>query len=456
MRLSTLSLVSAFLWVFAAGEALGDSPEFDVRGDVVSEQPAALEVAPPVSQAVAVESAPVVDSESVAGDAIVDLDESAAPTPAPQAPASQSAAASSSIPLGPVGIDENGVKGRIHTVAKGDTLWDISDAYLGTPWVWPGIWHENGKIENPHIIMPGDRIWITSNEMRRVSQGQAEKMIAAMPVTDVHAESQDLARSELAEDKSLADEEAQPAAIEDGSASLPDDPSVGMTGEIVSLPFEQIAHFSGLDAMGRVSQIVESPSLREFLTQGDEVYLPLGEGEVSAGDEFTIFRDIEEVRDVGSGSVIGYHFEQRGWIEITSVKGEASTGVINEATTEVQRGDRLIPRIEKPRDIPVRRASGDVEASIVFLPGNRWLVGSTDSVYLNVGSLHGIEVGTEMEVYEAGQVRDSNKMPDTVVARMLVISVEPQTCVAFVTQTVRELEVGEHVRSVTNGQFAVR
>ena len=154
--------------------------------------------------------------------------------------------------------------------------------------------------------------------------------------------------------------------------------------------------------------------------------------------------------------MIGYHFDERGWLEITSVNGEASTGVINGATSEMQRGDRLIPRIEKFRDIPVRTASGDVEASIVFMPGIRWMVGSLDSVYLNVGSIHGVEIGTQMEVYQAGQVQDLNAMPDTVVARMVVISVESEISVAFVTQTVRELEVGDHVRGVLSDQFAVR
>ena len=466
MRLATLSLVSAFMWVFAAGVALGDTSEsaaaeFDLRGGAAPDEPTAPEKLPFTVQEAAAGQAPLAENEFLSGDDFDDPDfdrnEPVSRASAPQAVASQSAASSSSIPLGPMGVDENGIQGRIHTVAKGDTLWDISDAYLGTPWVWPGIWHDNDNIANPHLIRPGDRIWITSDEMRRVSEREAEKMLAAMPVD---AESQNLAQTESVleafDDPTLVDGEPQPAAIEDDSFAMPIDPTVTMTGEIVTLPYEQTVHFSSVAAMEEASHIVESPTLREFLTQGDEVYLPLGEGEVSRGDEFTIFRDIKEIRNVGTGAVIGYHFDQRGWLKIKSVNGKASTAVIHEATTEIQRGDRLIPRIEKPRDISVRTASGDVEASIVFMPGIRWLVGSTDSVYLNVGSIHGIEVGTQMEVYQAGQVENSHKMPDTVVAQMVVISVESATCVAFVTQTVRELEVGDHVRSVTTGHLAVR
>ena len=27
-----------------------------------------------------------------------------------------------------------------HTVEKGDTLWDLSQKYLGSPWYWPKVW----------------------------------------------------------------------------------------------------------------------------------------------------------------------------------------------------------------------------------------------------------------------------------------------------------------------------
>ena len=80
--------------------------------------------------------------------------------------------------LGPVGKDAEGREGRVHVVVPGDTLWDISSAYLGTPWVWPSLWTANDDIKNPHVIHPGDRIWITSDEMRRVTAAEADAYLA--------------------------------------------------------------------------------------------------------------------------------------------------------------------------------------------------------------------------------------------------------------------------------------
>jgi len=76
---------------------------------------------------------------------------------------------------------------------------------------------------------------------------------------------------------------------------------------------------------------------------------------------------------------------------------------------------------------------------------------------LNVGSIHGVEVGTKMEVFDAGFVKSRTQMPDTVIAQLVVISIEPESCVAFVAQTVRELQIGDTVRGVLrNDRLALR
>ncbi|HET9036384.1 MAG TPA: LysM peptidoglycan-binding domain-containing protein, partial [Myxococcaceae bacterium] len=47
---------------------------------------------------------------------------------------------------------------QIHTVEKGDTLWDLSSKYLGSPWYWPKVWSYNPQIANPHWIYPGNQV----------------------------------------------------------------------------------------------------------------------------------------------------------------------------------------------------------------------------------------------------------------------------------------------------------
>ncbi len=47
-----------------------------------------------------------------------------------------------------------------YTIQKGDTLWDLSQKFYNSQWVWPGLWELNHQIENPHLIYPGNKIRI--------------------------------------------------------------------------------------------------------------------------------------------------------------------------------------------------------------------------------------------------------------------------------------------------------
>jgi nucleoid-associated protein YgaU len=367
--------------------------------------------------------------------------------------------------LGPRGVDGKGVIGRIHQVVRGDTLWDISEAYLGTPWVWPSVWKDNRKIENPHLINPGDHIWITSNEMRPVSPEEASRLMAGgagqpasgsdemalMDEGDGIEPNEDLLAFDVAVEESFpADALDQLPIVVPGEGG--ESRAVSRTIRVSS---QKTMGFINDEELKAASSILDSPSERIGLSILDTVYLGLGEGEVSPGDRFTIFRSIDEVKHPGTHRLLGYYIDVVGWLEVVRIEGQTSVATIKGANAAILRGDHVIARIDPPLDVDVLEADEGLEGTIVYLPSGRTLVSTTDYVFLDVGAAHGVEIGTDMEVYEPGRVRadavkgNAVRTPDRIIADLIVVNVEEESSVAYVNQARRGLNVGDAVRGAT-------
>jgi hypothetical protein len=378
-------------------------------------------------------TAPAADPTAAAAEAPAQPD--AAPAAAPEAvpaataDASTPAAPAPEKPLGPVGYDSQGHQGRIHTVAPGDTLWAISNTYLATPWVWPSIWKDNGDIKNPHRIYPGDKIWITPSEMRRLSPEEAAQMLSNVPAAPA------------------------PAAVEDAVPSMVT--PAAAPARTVRVSSREMTGLISPEAFAASASVVSRVPERVLLTQEDGIYIGLGEDEVKVGDEFTMFRTSEKVLDPDTGAVLGYHVDFLGWAKVEETSPETSLARIHMSTGEIEVGDRVMPREPLPAEIEVKPTPEGVDGKITFFPGRRVLMGQQDFVYLNRGTLDGIEVGSPLEVYRPGYpakepTRDEKvAVPDRVVAKLLVVRASEQTCVAMVTSTQTELALGDHFRGET-------
>ena len=374
------------------------------------------------------------------------------------------------VTLGPVGVDSEGRVGRVHTVKSGDTLWDVSHAYLGTAWVWPSVWSDNSEIENPHVIEPGDKLWISSTEIRAITDDEANEYLASaesMEEPEAEMVAAELpADFEPEEDMEFEDEgdDDFAAAMDDFADTDLEALPVGMpqsgaegneTGRTVRVAMRENLSFVSDVQLEASTTILGSPSDRKHLSMLDTIYFGLGEGEVEVGDQFTFFRNITDVRSPSTNELLGYHVDVLGWAEVIEVTGETSVAVIRVSIDGTQKGDRAMPRYQPPTDIKVKYPQEDIEGEIAFLPASRTLMGTTDYVFVDVGAMEGVEIGTDLEVYDPGRLeydgtRDEKLMtPDRVIADLVVVTVQEETAVAFVAHTKRELAVGDAIRGAT-------
>jgi hypothetical protein len=394
----------------AAGsaDALANPTHYTGEGgnaaQVGAPEPAPAAAAEPASEPVTEASAPASEP-------------AAAPAPTSPAPAQAAPRAPKRKPrLGPVGHDASGQRGRVHTVASGDTLWDISDAYLGTPWVWPSIWQDNPAVPNPHRIYPGDKLWVSPTAMRRLTDEEAERMLDG---------------GEL------------PASVEDATP--------GPLGT-VRVPTIEAVGFVSADMIAASGTILGSPRQDRWYSAEMPVYLSLGQGQVQKGDRFDVVRAEQDVRDPETNRSMGVFVDRLGWLEVVAVHEESAEAVIRHSPREMQIGDRILPRREPTAEVAVRSAASGVEGQIAFLPDTRTINAGQDVVFLNRGTEHGLMVGAALEVYRAGDdARDEETgmrrmLPDHVLASLVVVSAEPQSAVAVVTHATEELARGDWFR----------
>lgn len=318
-----------------------------------------------------------------------------------------------SVTLGPVVKDAQGREGRIHTVVSGDTLWDISEAYLGSPFQWPKVWKNNPAVKNPHWIYPGNQIWISDNEMRPITSDEASSYTTSSNGED---------------------------AVTKPVGSFPV-PALGDVGLISQEEFET------------AGSLIGSPEAEKWLSMNRRAFISLGESQVRPGDRFTIVRESEYVSDPETGAPLGVHVDKLGWLEVTKVGPESSEAFIKESNGAILRGDRLIRRVAPALEVPVRIGDiAGVDGQVALVLADRTITGQRDVVFVNRGTDQGVDVGSLLEIFRPGAVvRDpvtqtDHMLPDDVTANLIVVSARPGSAAAIITHSTVSVLQGDRFR----------
>jgi hypothetical protein len=341
-----------------------------------------------------------------------------------------------------VGVTPDGRKGHVHRVVKGDTLWDITAKYLETPWIWPSIWKENEGIENPHLIFPGDLIWITEGEMRKLTPEEAEALLRGEGTAEA-----------------TPDGEPTPAAPGPGPAPLAEDPfaalDAGETQARRQIIWEGLAFAPFISAEEYVAAgaVLGNPDEHYWISQEQVMNVSLGEGAVHPGEDFAVYRVRSRVSHPETGELLGYFIEIVGKAQVVEVHPETSMAKVLQATAEIEPGDRLAPFEDAAALFTAVPPEGEIAGTIVAMQPHRIFSGDLDLVVLDRGSADGLLSGNELVVYRSGKLVTDPlttarlMQPDDVLGRLFVLKTSPKTSVAVVTRTRTEIGPGDLFRT---------
>ena len=311
--------------------------------------------------------------------------------------------------------------GFYYTVKKGDTLWDLSQRFSDSPWLWPDLWQGNGQIANPHRIFPGERIRIFHKDW-------IERMR-----------------------KKPVPEEPEPEPMEIARAPEPE-PVAAPTPSITYAAIDSVGFIRKYKA-GSFGSIFKSKDDKELISQGDLVYIHPDAGTLEEGSRYTIFRTLEPLRDKNTKELIGIQHYLLGILEITAIKKDFALGEIYRSFESIKVGDELMDYIPGNPKISLTRSVKGLKGRIIAADEGEKLIGDHMLVFIDKGSDDSVARGQRYLVYEqtTGKTSARSKkiltLPPIDYGTLLVLHVEATTATALVTSSDKNIAPGDTFRA---------
>lgn len=316
---------------------------------------------------------------------------------------------------------ENG--GGIYTIKQGDTLWDISNAYLKDPFLWPFIWKANLYITNPDLIYPGNKLVIPS-------LAPIERALQAQPEAEQ-------------KEKLVEKERPAPAKPEAERALakkfiLPEEAPVPIIDKYTMLS----AGFVNQEDSGDV--IVGSKEGKTIYGYDDIVYVTVESKEAALGDKFLIYQPLDKVKHPVTGKTFGRLIKVLGILQITEMGAPGTyTARITISFNFAEKGSMLTPYQEPTLVYNTAQAKPkDISGYILEVVDGRSINAQTDIVYLDKGSADGVDAGDRFVIYAKPQKRT---YPKPVLGEAQVFIVKEHTATAVVQKSANYIERGNEV-----------
>ena len=343
-----------------------------------------------------------------------------------------------------VGDTTNSQKGIVHTVVKGDTLWDLTEKYLGNPWYWPKVWSYNQHIENPHWIYPGNTIRFDAPPAAGANSNSSNAAAADMPAQ--------LRVTQPESEESALDDEIREY-MDDELVTVSEGKSIGLVPENAGSGVRQES-FISVEEFKTSGKLDSAFSEKRLLSVYDKVYLAFDDPlAVRLGDLYTIYRPGDEIIHPSSGDSYGYQINVVGTVRITALHSDHVTGIIESAADEIRRGDLVSVFSETEKKLTQTPNEQEVRGAILaslnpLLP----LLGEQHLVFIDKGTNDGVKNGNTFDIIRAGdpltdttEGNESEVYPEESVGAIVVIDAKETASVGVIVRSLQEISVGETV-----------
>jgi hypothetical protein len=303
-----------------------------------------------------------------------------------------------------------------YVVVKGDTLWDISGRFLQHPWQWPDVWDVNPQIYNPHLIYPGDIIYLSwVNGQPRLSLRSGVARLGP---------------------------KARVSPLDDAIPAIP-------LKDIIAFLSDHLV--ANEDLVNTAPYVVGGRNDSIIAGAGDRVY---ARGELKSDERLqAVYRPATEYRDPLTGEFLGFEMLKIADTAIPAQDNDIITLDLRKTREEVRLLDRVLP-IEESRIQSLFHPSAvpeGTEGLILSVLGGVAKIGQYNAVAVNVGARDSVEAGNVMSIYRTGEnVRDPVTgeriaLPDERAGLLMLFKVFDKVSYGLVLNASNVMSVGDKV-----------
>lgn len=319
--------------------------------------------------------------------------------------------------------------GFYYTIQKGDTLWDLSNHFNDSPWLWPELWEGNDQITNPHWIFPGERIRLyRKSGSQAITQSGAIQPVAVIQPAPVKP--------------------ATPAEENKAPAPFFVYPSIDRVGFIRKPP------------VAPSGTIFEVQGRKVLISEGDLVYIrPQGDAAQALlipGSRHTVFRHMKPTDERDSTEIIGTQHYILGIVEVTKKERDMVIAKVLKSFRPIRLDDMLMPYRQRSSNIALRPSTPGIDGQIIISEDHTELTGDYTLAFIDKGLADNIQVGQQYSIYSKQKTVlendeiSSKSLPPVDFGTFLVLHTEQTTSTVIITNAANVIFSGERFRTPIN------
>jgi len=325
--------------------------------------------------------------------------------------------------------------GERHTVERGDTLWDLSQRYLGSPWYWPKVWSYNPEIANPHWIYPG-------NNVRFFAAGEEVPSRVEAGVGPVGP-------GDSGDDVVLSETTGGDVEVSGKISYAPKSGRSVMTQAFVTA--------RELDEAGRIEG---SSTGAEMLSFPDTTYVRFKrKTDAKVGEKYVVFHTAQQIMHPVTKKPVGYLTEFVGTVRVTALGDNYVKAQVIDTWDAVTRGDLVGPYGDRMSDtVAVRPNEKELKGVVVTsLVPYQTLTAEHYFLVIDKGSADGVQLGNVFTITRQGdpsrervlkldlpgERKNATPFPAENIALCLVTEVKDRASNCVLTKSIQEVGPGD-------------